>query len=131
MAHYAKVTNGIVEQVLVAESEFFDTFTDSSPGRWIQTSYNTRGGIHYSSTPTTLEDGSRIYEADGGTPLRKNFAGIGDTYDDARNAFYEPQPFASWTLDETTCQWKAPVTYPDDGKIYTWNEETTNWVERE
>ncbi len=115
MAHYAKVSNSLVTQVIVAEPEFFDTFVDSSPGEWIQTSYNTLGGIHEL----------------GGTPLRKNFAGIGYTYDSTRDAFYEQQPYPSWTLNETTCQWDAPVTYPDDGKVYEWNEDTTNWVERE
>lgn len=113
MAHFAKVVDGKVTQVIVAEPEFFNTFVDSSPGEWIQTSYNTRGGVH------TL----------GGTPLRKNYAGIGFSYDRARDAFIPPQPFASWTLNETTCLWDPPVAYPDDGKIYTWDEATTNWVE--
>jgi len=113
MAHYAKVTDGIVQQVIVAEAEFFDTFVDSSPGEWIQTSYNTRGGVH-------LDDG---------TPLRKNFAGIGDTYDATRDAFIPPQPYPSWTLNEDTCLWEAPVAYPDDDKMYEWDEETTSWVE--
>jgi hypothetical protein len=113
MAHYAKVTDGIVTKVIVAEQEFFDTFVDDSAGEWIQTSYNTHGGEH------TL----------GGTPLRKNFAGIGFTYDREKDAFIPPQPFASWTLNETTCLWEAPVTYPDDGKMYIWNESITNWTE--
>ena len=113
MAHFAKVNNGIVEQVIVAEPEFFNTFIDSSPGTWIQTSYNTKGGVHL----------------DGGTPLRKNYAGIGFIYDQVRDAFYEPQPYPSWTLNESTCQWEAPSTYPDDGKMYTWNETTKAWDE--
>jgi hypothetical protein len=113
MAHFAKVNNGIVEQVIVAEPEFFTTFVDSSPGEWIQTSYNTRAGVH----------------ALGGTPLRKNYAGIGYTYDRVRDAFIPPKPYASWTLNEDTCLWDAPVAYPDDGKQYTWDEATTNWVE--
>ena len=112
MAHFAKVNNGIVEQVIVAEPEFFDTFVDSSPGQWIQTSYNTRGGVH------TL----------GGTPLRKNYAGIGFTYDAARDAFIPPKPYASWTLNEDSCLWEAPVAYPDDGEDYVWDEATTAWV---
>ena len=112
MAHFAKVNNGIVEQVIVAEPEFFDTFVDSSPGQWIQTSYNTRGGVH------TL----------GGTPLRKNYAGIGFTYDAARDAFIPPKPYASWTLNEDSCLWEAPVAYPDDGENYVWDETTTAWV---
>jgi len=113
MAHFAKVNNGIVEQVIVAEPEFFETFVDSSPGEWIQTSYNTHGGVH----------------ALGGTPFRKNYAGIGYTYDATKDAFIPPQPFASWTLNETSCLWEAPVAYPDDGKLYKWDEDTTNWVE--
>lgn len=113
MAHFAKVRDGLVVQVIVAEPEFFETFVDSSPGEWIQTSYNTHGGQH------TL----------GGTPLRKNYAGIGFTYDRVRDAFIPPKPFASWLLNEDTCLWDAPVAYPTDGKDYSWNEETTNWVE--
>jgi hypothetical protein len=113
MAHFAKVNNGIVEQVIVAEPEFFNTFVDSSPGQWIQTSYNTHGGVH------TL----------GGTPLRKNYAGIGYTYDSQRDAFIPPKPFASWVINEDTCLWGAPVAMPDDGKQYQWNEDTQAWVE--
>jgi hypothetical protein len=113
MAHYAKVTDGIVTKVIVAETEFFDTFVDDSAGEWIQTSYNTHGGEH------TL----------GGIPLRKNFAGIGFTYDKEKDAFIPPQPFMSWTLNEDTCLWEAPVAYPDDGKEYIWNESITNWTE--
>jgi len=112
MAHFAKVNNGIVEQVIVAELEFFNTFVDSSPGQWIQTSYNTYGGVH------TL----------GGTPLRKNYAGIGYTYDAQRDAFIPPKPYASWVLNEDTCLWESPVPYPNDGEQYTWNEETQEWV---
>ena len=113
MSHFAKVNNGIVVQVIVAEPEFFNTFVDTSPGQWIQTSYNTHGGVH------TL----------GGTPLRKNYAGIGYTYDSQRDAFIPPKPFASWVLNEDTCLWDAPVAMPDDGKVYTWNEDTQAWVE--
>ena len=112
MAHFAKVNNGIVEQVIVAEPEFFDTFVDSSPGQWIQTSYNTLGGVHLL----------------GGTPLRKNYAGIGFTYDATKDAFIPPKPYASWTLNEDSCLWEAPVAYPDDGEIYVWDETTTAWV---
>ena len=113
MAHFAKVNNGVVEQVIVAEPEFFSAFVDSSPGQWIQTSYNTHGGVH------TL----------GGTPLRKNYAGIGYTYDSQRDAFIPPKPFASWALNDDTCLWGAPVAYPDDGKQYTWDENTQQWIE--
>ena len=113
MSHFAKVLNGVVVQVIVAEPEFFETFVDSSPGEWIQTSYNTHGGQHVL----------------GGTPLRKNYAGIGYTYDRVKDAFIPPKPFASWVLNEDTCLWGAPVAYPTDGKPYAWNEDTTNWVE--
>jgi hypothetical protein len=113
MAHFAKVVDGKVSQVIVAEKEFFDTFVDSSPGEWIQTSYNTHGGVH----------------KNGGTPLRKNYAGIGFTYDRTKDAFIPPQPFASWTLDDNSCLWNAPVAMPTDGKQYTWDEATTAWVE--
>ena len=115
MAHYAKVQNGLVTKVIVAEAEFFETFVDTSPGEWIQTSYNTKGGQH------TL----------GGTPLRKNYAGIGFTYDAQLDAFVPPKPYASWVLDEETCLWNAPVARPDDGKDYAWNETTLSWVEIE
>jgi hypothetical protein len=114
MAHFAKVVDGVVTQVIVAEPEFFQTFVDSSPGEWIQTSYNTHGGEHKL----------------GGTPLRKNYAGIGFTYDRVKDAFIPPKPFASWVLNEDTCLWDAPVAMPDDGKLYNWDEATTNWVER-
>jgi hypothetical protein len=120
MSHFAKVNNGIVEQVIVAEPEFFDTFVDSSPGQWIQTSYNTRGGKHYD--PETGE-----LSADQTKALRKNYAGVGFTYDAAKDAFIPPKPFNSWLLDEDTCLWNAPVAYPDDGGRYVWNEETTSW----
>lgn len=114
MAHFAKVNGGIVEQVIVAEPEFFDTFVDSSPGEWIQTSYNTYGGVHKT----------------GGTPLRKNYAAVGYTYDRELDAFIAPKPFDSWTLNEETCLWEAPSAYPSDGKAYVWDEPTTSWVER-
>ena len=113
MAHFAKVENGLVTQVIVAEPEFFNTFVDSSPGKWIQTSYNTYGGVHL----------------EGGTPLRKNWAGVGFTYDATKDAFIAPQPYSSWTLNNTTCLWEAPTAYPDDNKKYEWNEDTTNWTE--
>ena len=112
MAHFAKVENGIVTRVIVAEPEFFDTFIDSTAGKWIQTSYNTHGGQHPE-----------------GRPLRKNYAGIGFTYDKDRDAFIPPKPFDSWVLNEDTCLWDAPVTYPEDGKQYKWNEETLSWEE--
>jgi len=117
LSHFAKVNNGKVEQVIVAEADFFNHFVDSSPGQWIQTSYNTRGGKHYG------QDG----QPDGGTALRGNYAGIGYTYDAVNDVFYAPQPFASWTLDQTTWLWNAPVAYPSDGMIYVWDEPTVSW----
>lgn len=114
MGHFAKVLNGRVTQVIVAEPEFFESFVDTSPGQWIQTSYNTYGGQHKL----------------GGTPLRKNYAGVGFVYDSTLDAFYEPQPFASWTLNEETCLWEPPTPRPSDGKVYDWDEPTTSWVER-
>ena len=118
MGHYAKVVDNIVTKVIVAEADYFDTFVDTSAGKWIQTSYNTYGGKHYN--PETREE-------DDGTPLRKNFAGVGFTYDAEKDAFIPRKPFQSWVLDEDTCLWDAPVAYPDDGEAYTWNEETTSW----
>jgi len=118
MTHFAKCLDGKVIQVIVAEPEFFDTFVDSSPGQWLQTSYNTRGGVHYEP------DG----EPDGGVALRGNYAGIGYTYDAVNDVFYAPQPFASWVLNQTTWLWDAPVAYPDDNQRYVWDEATTSWV---
>ena len=111
MAHYAKVSNSLVTEVIVAEPEFFDTFVDSSPGEWIQTSYNTSGGVH----------------SEGGTPLRKNYAGVGHTYDTTRDAFIAPQPYSSWALNESSYLWEAPTALPDDDNQYSWNEETQSW----
>ena len=88
---------------------------DTSPGEWIQTSYNTRAGVHLN----------------GRTPLRKNYAGIGFTYDPALDAFIPPKPYASWVLNEDTCQWEAPVAYPSDDLKYSWDESTTSWVLQE
>lgn len=115
MAHFAKVLDGKVIQVIVAEPEFFNNFVDSSPGQWIQTSYNTFGNQHKL----------------GGTPLRGNYAGIGYTYDIQNDVFYAPQPFPSWVLNQSTWLWESPVPYPQDDKIYIWNEETTSWIEQQ
>ena len=124
MAHYAKVNYGIVEKVIVAESDFFKTFIDSSPGNWIQTSYNTRGGIHY-------QPNSNIPSEDQSKSLRKNYAGIGYTYDETRDAFIPPKPFNSWILNEDTCLWNAPVAIPtevlEENQYYSWNESIINW----
>ena len=122
MGHFAKVSNGIVTRVIVAEADFFNNFVDDSPGQWIQTSYNTRGGVHYQpNTNEPSEDQSKT--------LRKNYAGIGYSYDSTRDAFIPPQPFNSWTLNEDTCLWDSPVPYPTDDKLYKWNEEILNWEE--
>ena len=129
MAHYAKVLDGKVINVIVAEADFFNTFIDDTAGTWIQTSYNTRGGVHY-------EPNSHTPSSDQSKALRKNYAGIGFTYDKVKDAFYEPQPYASWTLNSTTYYWEPPVTYPSDGKIYDWDESlyqsdnTKGWVDQ-
>ena len=101
MAHFAKVEDDIVTQVVVAEQAYIDT----KEGTWVQTSYN--------------------------ASIRKNYAGIGYTYDSTRDAFISPQPYPSWILNEDTCGWESPVAMPDDGKPYIWNEATTNWTEIE
>jgi hypothetical protein len=111
MSHFAKVENGTVTQVIVIEQDVLNLGHWGDPAGWVQTSYNTHGGVH----------------TNGGTPLRKNFAGIGYTYDSERDAFYAPQPFASWILDENTCVWQAPVERPTEGN-YVWDEETVAWV---
>lgn len=112
MSHFAKVIDGIVTEVLVIEQDVIDTGLFGDPALWVQTSYNTFAGQHPE-----------------GRPLRKNYAGIGFTYDTARDAFIPPRPFASWVLDEETCLWDAPVPYPQDGNPYYWDEETLAWVE--
>lgn len=117
MSHFAKVLDGRVIQVIVAEPEFFNTFVDSSPGQWLQTSYNTRGNVHYGPDR----------KPDGGEALRGNYAGIGYTYDAVNDVFYAPQPYASWTLSQTTWLWEPPVAYPDDGALYAWDEVTVGW----
>ena len=109
MSHFAKVENGIVTQVIVAEQNVIDSGIFGHG--WVQTSYNTHGGVH----------------ANGNTPLRKNYAGIGYTYDSGRDAFIPPQPYPSWTLNETTCLWDCPVAMPIEGGPYTWNESNQSW----
>lgn len=109
MSHFAKVTDGVVEQVIVADSkEWCET---NLGGTWVQTSYNTYGGVHQL----------------GGTPLHKNYAGIGFTWDGV--GFAAPQPFASWSMNTDTYIWEAPTPYPTDGNVYMWDEDTTAWVE--
>lgn len=114
MSHFAQIDeNNIVTNVIVAEQDFIDSGAVGDPSKWIQTSYNTQGGEHKL----------------GGTPLRKNYAGIGYSYDATKDAFIPPKPYTSWVLDENTCLWGAPVAMPDDGKVYNWDEDTTSWVE--
>jgi hypothetical protein len=119
MAHFAKVENGIVVQVIVAEQDVIDTGVFGHG--WVQTSYNTRGGVHYGA------DGN----PDTKPQLRKNYAGIGYSYDKTMDAFIPPQPYASWLLNEETCLWDAPIPMPDDEKMYSWDEESESWVEME
>ena len=109
MSHYAKIENGLVTQVIVADADFVATQT----GQWVQTSYNTRGNVHHL----------------GGTPLRGNFAGQGHIYDAANDVFYPPTPYPSWQLDTDTWTWQAPVAYPQDGNQYVWDETTVSWIE--
>lgn len=116
MSHYAKIEDGIVTDVIKAEQDFIDT----QEGTWVQTSYNTRGGIHYN--PETNEP-------DDGIPLRKNYASIGYTYDSERDAFIPPKLLPSLVLNEDTCNWEPPIPYPTDGKTYRWIEETLEWKE--
>jgi hypothetical protein len=114
MAHFAKIEDGIVVQVNVIDEDYFAANRETRyTGQWVQTSYNTQGGVHLL----------------GGTPMRKNYAGIGFTYDEDRDAFISPKPFDSWLLDEDTCLWNAPVPMPEDNKMYTWNEEELKWEE--
>lgn len=114
MSHYAKVLNGIVQQVIVAEEDFFNTFVDNSPGEWIKTSYNTIGNKHLL----------------GGIPFRGNYAGIDYTYDKTNDVFYAPQPYPSWELNKSTWTWIPPIQYPTDEKLYYWDESVKNWIEK-
>jgi hypothetical protein len=110
MSHFAKINaQGIVEQVIVAEQDFIDSLPDKTS--WVQTSYNTYGGTHPE-----------------GRPLRKNFAGIGFQYEPQKDAFIPPKPFNSWSLNEETCLWDAPIPYPNDGEMYYWNEQSLSWI---
>jgi len=114
MSHFAQIDeNNIVTQVLVIEQDVIDTGLFGEPSSFVQTSYNTQGGVHKL----------------GGTPLRKNYAGIGYTYDEERDAFIPPKPFNSWVLNEDSCLWEAPTPMPTDDKRYVWDEDTTSWVE--
>ena len=119
MAHFAELDkNNIVTRVIVAEQDFINSGAVGESSNWVQTSYNTRGGIHYAPNSN---------EPDSGIALRKNYAGIGFTYDSDRDAFYSEQPYPSWTLNEDSCLWESPVPYPDDDEMYTWDEENQGW----
>lgn len=117
MAHFAKVENNVVVDIIVADQEFIESGAVGT--EWIQTSYNTRGGVHYGSNG----------QPDGGIALRKNYAAIGDYYDVTADAFYAKQPFPSWTLDRNTFLWNPPIAYPNTGLVYYWDEETKSWIE--
>ena len=122
MSYFAKVVDGVVVRVIRAEQDFMDSFIDDSPGAWIQTSYNTTGGVHVD--PETREP-------DGGTPLRYNYAGVGFTYDKTRDAFIPPKPYNTWVLNEDTCLWEPPVPRPTDTDTdYDYNDETQTWEPR-
>ena len=118
MGHYAKVEDGVVTQIIVADQSFIDQY--HSEETWIKTSYNTRGCIHYK--PTQHDSDERIPSDDQSKALRKNFAGIGYIYDSVKDAFYPPKPFSSWTLNNTTCLWEPPLSKPTDDQGYTWDE---------
>ena len=115
MSHFAKIENGAVVQVIVAEQDFIAT----QDGTWVQTSYNTRGNVHYD--PITNQP-------DGGIALRGNYAGVGFVYDAVNDVFYPAQPFPSWSLTQNW-EWQAPVPCPQDGKPYYWDESTKTWIE--
>ena len=115
MSHFANIENGLVTQVIVAEQGFID----GQDGHWVQTSYNTKAGIHYAPNSN---------EPDGGVALRKNYAGIGYAYDEQRDAFIPPKPFPSWLLDEPSCTWEAPTPHPNDGNPWDWDEEKREWI---
>jgi hypothetical protein len=125
MAHFAKIEDGVVTQVNVIDEDYFVANRETRYiGQWVQTSYNTRGGVHYKSNSNEpSEDQSKA--------LRKNYASIDFTYDEERDAFIPPKPYDSWILDEDTCWWIPPVIMPQDEKRYQWNEDTTSWVEIE
>ena len=115
MAHFAQIDgNNIVAQVIVADQDTINTGLFGDPASWIQTSYNTHGGVH----------------TQGGTPLRKNYAVVGGLYDPIKDAFYVKQPHPSWLLNEETCLWQAPVPFPtDESKLWKWDETSLNWIE--
>ena len=120
MSHFAEIDNdNIVKRVLVVDQDFIDRGKFGDPSNWVQTSYNTRGGVHYAPNS---------HEPDGGIALRKNYAGRGYTYDKVRDAFIPPKPYPSWSLNEDTCLWDAPTPMPDDENLYDWDEDVGEWV---
>jgi hypothetical protein len=124
MAHFARLKDGFVDFVVIGRDEDENNEEQLAHDGWIykRTSYNTRGGIHYQADNNTPSlDQSKAF--------RKNYAGIGYYYDSIRDAFIPPKPFPSWTLNEETCLWQSPIPYPNDGKMYNWNEEIGNWEE--
>ena len=133
MSHYAEIDeNNVVTRVIVAEQPVIDSGALGEPSNWIQTSYNTRGGVHYTPNSTTCRDGCNSSgpsssAPDGGVALRKNYAGKGFTYDKDRDAFISPKPFESWVLNEDSCCWEPPVPYPADKKSYLWDENSKTW----
>ena len=138
MSHFAEIKDGIVQRVIVIEQDVLDSGNWGDLNNWIQTSYNTKGGVHYAPNSNN---------PDSGIALRKNYAGKGYTYDQTRDAFIPPQSYPSWLLNEDTCCWEPPTPYPDDdtdaeqafidsgaeghyhGKFYIWDEDTTSWKE--
>ena len=136
MTYFAKIqptslaTKFMVTEVIAADQDFINSGAVGSPSNWIQTSYNTRGNVHYAPSPPAESN-----TPDGGVALRANYAGIGYTYDSGVTqdgvigVFYAPQPYESWILDTSTYLWEAPVPYPADGKEYVWDEVTQSWVE--
>lgn len=124
MAHYAKVINGIVMNVIVADQDFIDAGHAGDPSLWIKTSYNTRGNIHYQPDET----GQLAHQIPDNKPaLRGNCASIGGHYDIVNDVFYDKQPFNSWVLNKNTWLWEAPIPMPQDENLYIWNESTISW----
>ena len=124
MAHFAKVKDGKVIKVIVADQDYIDSLVENEPGQWIKTSYNTIRGTHYERNDDgTLGEPS----ADQTKALRKNYAGVGFSYDGIRDAFIPPKPYRSWVLDEDTCIWEPPVARPTEAGAYEWNESTQSW----
>lgn len=123
MSHFAEVIDGIVTRVIVAEQDYIDSGSLGDPSTWIQTSYNTQNGVHY------VANSGGIPSEDQSKALRKNYAGLGMTYDVTRDAFIQNKMFESWIFNEFTCGWDSPIPMPEDGVTYEWDEETISWVE--